>query len=58
MGAYSSIPCSKFGFGAVIAMAIRRSPPNGLELSRLASPGLVSHETANPGLARSAPSSC
>ena len=32
--------------------------PNGLELSRLASPRLVSHEMADRGLAGSAPSSC
>ena len=34
MGACSSTTRSKFGFGAVIAMARRRSPPNGPELSR------------------------
>src|SRR3990172_619196 len=32
--------------------------PNGPELSRLASPGLVSHEMGDRGLARSAPASC
>ena len=32
--------------------------PNGLELSRLASPGLVSHEIQGSGLAGSAPASC
>jgi hypothetical protein len=37
IGAYSSITRSKFGFGAVIPMAIRRQPPNGLEMSRPAS---------------------
>ena len=32
--------------------------PNGVELSRLASPRLASHTNPNPGLARSAPASC
>ena len=57
MGAYSSITRSKFGFGAVIAMARRRSPPNGLEVSRPASPRILP-DKPRPQLAGSAPSSC
>ena len=43
----------------VIHQALLRSmPPNGVELSRLASPKLLSHEDLDRGLARSAPASC
>jgi hypothetical protein len=37
---------------------VRMRLPNGLELSRLASPRILSNAKPNTGLARSAPASC
>jgi len=53
-GVLEMAPC---GIPACLHGSLAR-PPSGLELSRLASPRLVSHEILGPGLARSAPASC
>jgi hypothetical protein len=47
--------------GNTLGEGIRRGPllaPNGIELSRLASPRILSSANPDTGLARSAPASC